>query len=72
MSSLIMASLFSSSRSKKRRVRSREKMAEINSSIAIFTKLKEKGLISEPEFELLKNKYLNRYQTYLDRSRFGI
>ena len=72
MSSLIMASLFSSSRSKKGRVRSREKIAEINSSIATFTKLKEKGLITEPEFELLKNKYLNRYQKYLDRSRFGI
>ena len=72
MSSLIMASLFSSSRSKKRRVRSREKIAEIKSSMVTFTKFIAKGMITEPEFELLKNKYLNRYQKYLDRSRFGI
>ena len=72
MSSLLLASLFASSRSKKKRQYRREKKAEINDSIAKFIELKNEGIITEREFELIKSEYLNKYQKYSDRSLFGI
>ena len=72
MSSLLLASLFASSRSKKKRQHRRRKKAEINDSIAKFIELKNEGIITELEFELIKSEYLNKYQKYFDRSLFGI
>ncbi len=72
MSSLLLVSLFASSRSKKKRQYRREKKAEINDSITKFIELKNEGIITELEFELIKSEYLNKYQKYSDRSLFGI
>ena len=72
MGSLLMASIFASSQSRKRRQLNRKKRGEINSSIAKFRELKDKGVITALEFDIIKEKYLNRHQKLFDRSLIGI
>ena len=64
MSSLLMASIFASSQSKKRRQLNRKKRVEINNSIAKFRELKDKGIITDLEFDIIKEKYLNKHQSF--------
>jgi len=64
MSSLLMASIFASSQSKKR--------VEINNSVAKFRQLKDRGIITDLEFDIIKEKYLNKYQKLFDRSLIGL
>ena len=71
MSSLLMASIFAS-QSKKRRQLNRKKRVEINNSIAKFRELKDKGIITDLEFDIIKEKYLNKHQKLFDRSLIGI
>lgn len=71
MSSLLMASIFAS-QSKKRRQLYRKKRVEINNSIAKFRELKDKGIITDLEFDIIKEKYLNKHQKLFDRSLIGI
>ena len=63
MSSLLMASIFAS-QSKKRRQLYRKKRVEINNSIAKFRELKDKGIITDLEFDIIKEKYLNKHQSF--------
>ena len=72
MSSLLMASIFASSQSKKRRQLNRKKRVEINNSVAKFRELKDKGIITDLEFDIIKEKYLNKYQKLFDRSLIGL
>ena len=72
MSSLLMASIFASSQSKKRRQLNMKKRVEINNSIAKFRELKDKGIITDLEFDIIKEKYLNKHQKLFDRSLIGI
>ena len=72
MSSLLMASIFASSQSKKRRQLNRKKRVEISNSIAKFRELKDKGIITDLEFDIIKEKYLNKYQKLFDRSLIGL
>ena len=71
MSSLLMASIFAS-QSKKRRQLYRKKRVEINNSIAKFRELKDKGIITDLEFDIIKEKYLNKHQKLFDRSLIGL
>ena len=71
MSSLLMASIFAS-QSKKRRQLYRKKRVEINNSIAKFRELKDKGIITDLDFDIIKEKYLNKHQKLFDRSLIGI
>ena len=72
MSSLLMASIFASSQSKKRRQLNRKKKVEINDSIAKFRELKDKGIVTDLEFDIIKEQYLNKHQKLFYRSLIGI
>ena len=72
MSSLLMASIFASPQSKKRRQLNRKKRVEINNSVAKFRQLKDRGIITDLEFDIIKEKYQNKYQKLFDRSLIGL
>ena len=72
MSGMIVASIFSTFQSKKRRKLSEERRVKIKNSIARFRELKDQGVITDLEFDIIKKKYWDKNKKLFYRSLIGI